>query len=304
MMPFAQQAAPPPLNFWNAPHGSTLLWIKIGIALLLGIVLMIALLRMSSRWRRPVVAFFTFIAGGFWMISFLWPKAQDPANPKGFTDNVSVALTDTTPVVTNIANSLTAVLLGLGAYSIISIHGRRFFKMQKDWFFSMILLISMVLMLVYGYLDWIVRRGPQAAEADLNPFFVNRARDLLFDGMQQTMEAAMFSLIAFFILSAAYRAFRIRSIESTILLATALIVMLSLMGAIVQGWQTGVEALPFYEGNKALWDNLKLQNIYEFIFNNLQTPAIRAVNFGVGIGALAMGMRLWLSLEKGGVTAQ
>jgi len=32
----------------------------------------------------------------------------------------------------------------------------------------------------------------------------------------------------------------------------------------------------------------------------IQTPAIRGIDFGVGIGLLAMGLRLWLSLEKTG----
>ena len=64
------------------------------------------------------------------------------------------------------------------------------------------------------------------------------------DGTQRTLTAAaMFSLIGFFILSAAYRAFRVRSIEASILMATALVLsailvvmltMLSLMLMMVQ----------------------------------------------------------------------
>ncbi|MEZ5162691.1 MAG: hypothetical protein R2688_02865 [Fimbriimonadaceae bacterium] len=36
--------------------------------------------------------------------------------------------------------------------------------------------------------------------------------------------------------------------------------------------------------------------------SNMQIPAIRAIEFGVGLGALAMGLRIWLGLEKGGVS--
>src|SRR5262249_52988207 len=119
-------------------------------------------------------------------------------------------------------------------------------------------------------------------------------------GQFQVMESAMFSIIAFFILSAAYRAFRIRSIEATILLAAALIMMLSLMGGLVHAWDGTVSNLAHWQPD-SFWNNFKLTDGSNWIKSTLQTPAIRAIEFGVGIGALAMGLRLWLSLEKGGV---
>jgi hypothetical protein len=108
----------------------------------------------------------------------------------------------------------------------------------------------------------------------------------------------MFSIIAFFIFSAAYRAFRIRSIESTILLGTALIVMLGLMGGVVVGQDSLLNSIA-QPGESVIVDSLRLPTIRSWIQDNLQSPSIRAMEFGLAIGGLAMALRLWLSIEKG-----
>ena len=121
----------------------------------------------------------------------------------------------------------------------------------------------------------------------------------------------MFSMIAFFILSAAYRAFRIRSVEATVLMASALILMISLLGGVVYGWNHGVANiaaglnLPHADPNineASYLNSFKISAAAGWVKGFLQVPALRAVDFGIGLGALAMGLRLWLGLEKGGVS--
>jgi hypothetical protein len=111
------------------------------------------------------------------------------------------------------------------------------------------------------------------------------------------MDAAMFSVIAFYILSAAYRAFRVRSVEATILLGTALIVILSLMGAVSGLWDDAVKSAA--NGNTFIL-NFQLTVVADWIRNTFQTSSLRGISFGVGIGLLAMGLRIWLSLERTG----
>jgi hypothetical protein len=298
-------------SFWNAPNGSFELWMKIGLAFAFGIGLIFALMATPPRLRRVIVAFFTFISGLFYVLYYVWPSpvAREAGTlPLDGVERVGFWLDDALPVVAKFSNVLSGFLLGLGIFSLLRVHGRRLFKMQKDWFFSLVLILSIVVMVVIGYWDWITRLDENASKLQdpANWSAINYARDFVFDGMLQQMDAAMFSLIAFYILSAAYRAFRVRSIEATVLLATALIVILSLMGAVEYLWGGGVARLAGYpdvaamEAGNSFAQNFTLTSIRGWIQSTVQTPSIRAIDWGIGIGALAMGLRLWLSLERTG----
>jgi hypothetical protein len=116
------------------------------------------------------------------------------------------------------------------------------------------------------------------------------------------MDAAMFSLIAFYILSAAYRAFRARSVEATVLLISALIVILSLMGLVQSNWDKAIDAT-YIATHIEFLKNIRLDDLSTWLRNTMQTSSIRGLDFGVGIGLLAMALRLWLSLEKIGAEA-
>lgn len=298
----AQAPATPALNMWNAPAGTPEIWMKVGIAMLAGFGLLAALIAAPTRLRRPISGAFIFLAGLFWVLVFLFPKPIDSQTPheqrpRGFVQDVSFWLADAIPVVSNFSNILTAFILGLGVFSLVRIHLMRVAKKQNDWPFSVVLLVSMVAMATFGYWDWKTRLDLGGAKVDEAWPLAAYGKDLLFDGMLQVMEAAMFSLIAFFILSAAYRAFRIRSVEATILLCAALIAMLNLMGAVVVTWDGMIES---FGKDNAFLMNFTLSSVAGFIRDNLQTPGIRAIDFGIGLGALAMGLRLWLSLERVG----
>jgi hypothetical protein len=107
----------------------------------------------------------------------------------------------------------------------------------------------------------------------------------------KSLDATMFSIIAFYIVSAAYRAFRIRSTEATILLVSAAIIMLGQV-AIGQAITNGIP-------NEGLTANFRVENLANWILKKVNSPAIMAIDFGLGVGGLATALRLWLSLERG-----
>ena len=285
----------PPHTFWNAANGSPEWWTKTLVALLAVSVGFFFMRTAGPRVRRLVIGAVTLVAGAFFVLYFIVPQ---PVNrhagemPMSTPESLSFWFDDALPIVSTIANTLAAFLLGLGVYSVLTIHVRKVWRQQRDWGFSVVLLVCIVIMALIGYADWYDRKFVGGAKLD-DPVFwgwISYANDFFFNGLLQQMDAAMFSVIAFYILSAAYRAFRIRSVEATILLASALVVMLSLMGAVEFGWNVLV-------GNGSMFT---LTEIAKWLRDSFQTPAIRAIDFGVGIGALAMGLRLWLSLEKQG----
>jgi len=48
-----------------------------------------------------------------------------------------------------------------------------------------------------------------------------------------------------------------------------------------------------------VWDFLRLEVIKEWLLTVLNAAALRAIAFGLGIGSLAISLRIWLSLERG-----
>lgn len=298
--------ADPRLNFWAKAPYSGELWAYVAVTVLLGIGVIFLLSAAPARARRPIVWLATFAGGLLYVAYWLWPQAVAKGEndlPRNQVEAFAFFMSDAQVKAGDVANILTSFLLCLGIYSLIRVHLGRILRKHEDRVFSVILMVSMVSMLVLGYVDWrqrefLDKESKLVEMAAWGPF--QFGKDFLFDGLYQQMEAAMFSMIAFFILSAAYRAFRLRSVEATVLMVSALILMLSLMGAFVFAWNSVVAQLPVEQF--PVLNNLKINEIANWVRATLQTPAIRAVEFGVGLGALAMGLRLWLGLEKGGVS--
>jgi len=108
--------------------------------------------------------------------------------------------------------------------------------------------------------------------------------DWLFVYLDRPMMATMFATLAFYIASAAYRAFRARSAESTILLVTAIVVML---------WRVpmGEAFLNLFPGNIPEFLNT-------YIMNGANLAVQRAIIIGAALGAASMSLRIILGIER------
>jgi len=106
-----------------------------------------------------------------------------------------------------------------------------------------------------------------------------QAYEFLYDGLFISLGSAMFALLGFYIASAAYRAFRVKSVESGLMLAAALVVMLG--------------QIPF-----GIWIWHGFPELRLWILEVPNAAAFRAVKFGAAVAGLVMAFRMWLSIES------
>ncbi|HUV31104.1 MAG TPA: hypothetical protein VMY05_08470 [Acidobacteriota bacterium] len=102
-----------------------------------------------------------------------------------------------------------------------------------------------------------------------------------FDFVMMPIMATVFSLLAFFIASAAYRAFRARNLLASLLLAAALIVMLRFNPYLT----------PIFGDYAAKTSN--------WLMNVPNLAAQRAIVIGVGLGIVSTALKVILGIERG-----
>lgn len=118
------------------------------------------------------------------------------------------------------------------------------------------------------------------AKKDKEQSFWGISDYLIFYGFFIPLGSSMFSILGFYITYAAYRSFRVKSLEASVMMFAALIVIL---GQIPQGVMYISEDLPQIR----LW-------IIEYI----STPAFRAIYFCSALAGLSLAVRMWFSMDK------
>lgn len=161
--------------------------------------------------------------------------------------------------------------LALGIWSLIRVSYDKIKYKKPNWQYAVITLAGLFAMILFGF-DY--GRHFFSAEGLSNYMF--RA---FFDYILIPIQATMFSLLAFFIASAAYRAFRARSLLATLLLVSALIVMLR--------FNPYFGPIGPYLEKTASW-----------LLNVPNLAAKRAIIIGIGLGMVATALKVILGIER------
>jgi hypothetical protein len=165
----------------------------------------------------------------------------------------------------------------LGMVSLFRVNLNAIQRRSKDWGYKILTIIAALAMAI-----------PSVMPDSWSPLFGRDVGtslyDWLFAKLQMPMMATMFATLAFYIASAAYRAFRARTAEATLLLITATAVMM---------WRVpmGEAILNLLPGDIPWFLNT-------YVMNGVNLAVQRGIIIGAALGAAAMSLRIILGIER------
>lgn len=155
----------------------------------------------------------------------------------------------------------------LGIVNLLQVNLPRILRREGDWGYKVIMFGSLAVTLFFGFYEGDQRQDPE------------HMYKWIYDAIYTPLGSTMFALLAFYIASAAFRAFRARNLEAAVLLGTAMLVMLG--KAPIGG---------------AMSENLT--HVVGWIMDVPNVAAKRAIFIGSALGAVSTGLRVILGLER------
>jgi len=198
--------------------------------------------------RRQIPLAICFVVGMFMLVQFFIPS-----RPSVRAYEMVVDWTQTIFVFT----------LLVGVTGMVKYHLEKVSRKKEGFGYNIVTLISIAIMALAG-LIWGRQHGP----------FV-----WMFENIQSPMQATIFSLLAFFVASAAYRGFKARNVEATLLLTAALLVMIG--------------RVPIGD-----WISPYFPKIANWILDVPSMTARRGIFIGIALGSIATSLRVILGVER------
>ncbi len=199
--------------------------------------------------QRSIPIIVCFVFGLFMLVQFFVPH------------RVSVSAYE---VVLDWMQIVFVFTLLVGVISYAKLNTKKIARTQTAWGYNLVGLIGLAVMVILGL--W-------KGTGEGTPFL------WMFNNLQVPMQSTMFSLLAFFVASAAYRGFRARSWEAGLLLAVAIVVMLGRvpLGSFISHW---------------------IPDAANWILRTPSMAAKRGIYIGIGLGTISTSLRIILGIER------
>jgi hypothetical protein len=210
--------------------------------------------------RREIPLIITAVVGIFFVLQYFIPHPPFNQLNGWFSDWFSI---------------IGACAIWLGALNLIRISADKIYRRREDWGYAIIIIISFLLITIIGFWEGNAFR-------DSGTGF-----DWLYRFIYTPLSATMFALLAFFVASASYRAFRARNLEATLLLLAAFFVMLGRVP--VGDALAGIFHVP---------ESILPSSIATWIMNFINTAGQRAILIGIALGIVSTSLRIILGIER------
>ncbi len=198
--------------------------------------------------RRSFPIFICFAFGMIMLIQFFVPSE--------FSGEVRSEITDWVQIIY-------AFALIVGVVGLFKYHISRISRKEEGWFFNLVTVSSLVFMAFLGFVF---------GRTDGSPFM------WFFNHMMAPMQATVFSLLAFFVASAAYRGFQAKNTEAILLLLSTVFIMFGIASL--------GSSIPLFS------------DIANWVLMNPSMTARRGIFIGVGLGTIAVALRVILGVER------
>jgi hypothetical protein len=192
---------------------------------------------------------------------------------------------------------LASIAFVLGGGNLLRIHLKKISDRVAGWGYSLIVLVAFLATLLIG----LGKVGvPPSAQFPAHAWSgayreMGSAFWFIYQYALQPLTATMFAMLAFYISSASFRAFRAKNVEAILLLSTAFIILLgrTFAGVALTSWI-----------DPANWDGfryftwLRIENLTVFIMSVFVTAGNRAIMIGIALGIVATSLRVLLGMDR------
>jgi len=159
---------------------------------------------------------------------------------------------------------IAAFAVGLGVVTILRHHGMRVVKRSEGWMLSAWLMGVMIVFMVLGI-----------GFGQGNPTF-----KWIYSNIYSALDSATYSILALFITSAAFRAFRARNLDAAVLLIAGFMILLGSTPTIA-----------------AMWDGLRY--VSGWIMDVPTAATGRVIVIGAALGLITLALRMIIGKETG-----
>jgi hypothetical protein len=210
--------------------------------------------------KRQIPVLITGIVGVVFVVQYFIPHFPFSKMSDWFSDWFSI---------------IAACAIWMGVLNLFKLSLQSIWEKKEDWWYSVIVVVCMLLMAIVGF-----AAGENYGDPESQTAFY-----WLYANVYTPLSSTMYAMLAFFVASASYRAFRARNLEATLLLAAAFFVMLGRVpiGDVLTGF------LP---------EQLRLSQLATWIMNFPNTAGQRAILIGISLGIVSSSLRIILGIER------